>query len=60
MIYRIIGTVLFAVAMFFFLRFAWRKNMRDWEYIQESRRKHDEWMIECGRHQAEWEQKKRG
>lgn len=56
---RIIGTLLFVVGMFFFMRFAWRKSERDWKYMQESNRKHNEWMVRQGREMERYEQGKK-
>lgn len=46
---EIIGTAIFVILMIIFLRFAWRKSERDWEYMQESNRRHAEWMVNFGR-----------
>ncbi len=46
---RLIGTAIFIILMALFVRFAWKKSERDWEYMQESNRNHAEWMVQFGR-----------
>lgn len=60
MLLRIIGTILFGLGMTVLIYFSCRKSKRDWEYMQESNRKHNEWMIEQGRQMERYEQSKRG
>lgn len=55
----IIGITLFVIAMVFYVRFVWRKSERDWEYIQETNRKHNEWMVDHGRLLEKQEQRRR-
>lgn len=53
---KVIGIIIFIIAMILYVRFVLRKSERDWVYMQESNRKHNEWMIQCGRDQKAWEQ----
>lgn len=45
----IIGTAIYVILMIIYVRFALRKSERDWEYMQESNRRHAEWMVNFGR-----------
>lgn len=46
---KILGTVLFIVAMIVYVILVVRKSNRDYEYMQESNREHNEWMVQQGR-----------
>ena len=56
---KIAGSVAFVVAMIFYVRYAWRKGERDYEYMVKSNAEHAEWMVDTGRHREQYEQRKR-
>ena len=59
MIYRIGGSVLFAIAMVFYVRYCWRKSERDWEDMKQFYREHAYGMIDHGRLLEKQDQRRR-
>lgn len=49
MLIKIIGTLLFIIAMVFYVRCASRKGTRDYETMIKADRDHDQWMIDFRR-----------